>query len=251
LRDDPRLRLPEQDVTSLKKDSMALVFRCPKELEGLLPPPIPAAQGLPDWFKGMPARAFNPALAQEGDTVKRCPPFIDAMTSGFLMPLMCDLTVENGEFTWDNDLPPGGQSGFLRSPVGFHDGSQVTGTPLFEADRSLIKFHNLWTIEAPEGYSIMFTHPANRFDLPFTTLTGVVDCDRYHDAWIHFPAHWHDANFSGVLPKGTPIAQCIPVKRENWVAETAVSSDAETKQAHDVATAIRRETGVYRKQFRA
>ena len=28
-------------------------------------------------------------------------------------------------------------------------------------------------------------------------------------------------NFSGVLPKGTPIAQCFPVKRENWVAQTA------------------------------
>ena len=79
------------------------------------------------------------------------------------------------------------------------------GTPLFEPDRFLIKFHNLWTIEAPEGYALLFTHPFNRFDLPFTTLTGQVDCDRYHDNWIHFPAHWHDMNFSGVLPKGTPV----------------------------------------------
>jgi len=48
---------------------------------------------------------------------------------------------------------------------------------------------------------VLFTHPANRFDLPFTTLTGLVDCDLYHDNWVHFPAHWHDTNFSGVLPK--------------------------------------------------
>ena len=61
----------------------------------------------------------------------------------------------------------------------------------------------------------------NRFDLPFTTLTGLVDCDRYHDNWIHFPAHWHDANFSDVLPKGTPVKQCMPVKRESWVTRTA------------------------------
>jgi hypothetical protein len=91
---------------------------------------------------------------------------------------------------------------------------------LFEDDRFLIKFHNLWTIEAPEGYALLFTHPVNRFDLPFTTLTGLVDCDRYHDNWIHFPAHWHDASFSGVLPKGTPVAQCLPVKREKWQART-------------------------------
>jgi hypothetical protein len=122
---------------------------------------------------------------------------------------------------------------------------------LFDADRYLIKFHNLWTIEAPEGYSLLFTHPVNRFDLPFTTLTGLVDCDRYHDAWIHFPAHWHDTSFSGVLPKGTPVAQCFPVKRENWVARTAVFTEEETQRAHDLTNEIFRERSVYRRQFRA
>jgi hypothetical protein len=29
----------------------------------------------------------------------------------------------------------------------------VAGTPLFEADRYVIKFHNLWTIDAPDGYA--------------------------------------------------------------------------------------------------
>ena len=196
-------------------------------------------------------RRSTRSCPREDDTVKRCPPFIDAMTSGFLIPLICDVRVENGEFTWDNDLPPGGEVSFARSPIGFHDASQVTGTPLFDADRFLIKFHNLWTIEAPEGYALLFTHPVNRFDLPFTTLTGLVDCDRYHDAWIHFPAHWHDANFSGVLPKGTPVAQCFPVKRETWVARTAAFTDEETQRAHDLPAAIDRETGVYRRQFRA
>ena len=136
---------------------MTLTFRCPVELDGLLPPPVPAALGLPDWFKAMPPQAFNALHATAGDTVKRCPPFIDAMTSGFLIPLICDVRVENGEFTWDNDLPPGGAVGFVRSPIGFHDASQVTGTPLFDPDRFLIKFHNLWTIEAPDGYSLLFT----------------------------------------------------------------------------------------------
>jgi len=115
----------------------------------------------------------------------------------------------------------------------------------------LIKFHNLWTIEAPTGYSLLFTHPANRFDLPFTTLTGLVDCDRYQDAGIHFPARWHDANFNGVLPKGTPVAQCFPVKRENWVARTAAFSEEETQRAHNLTNEIFREKGVYRRQFRA
>jgi hypothetical protein len=228
-----------------------LTFRCLRELEGWLPQPIPAAQGLPAWLKAMPAEAFNAIAGAEEDTVKRCPPFLDAMSAGFLIPLMCDVTVADGQLSWDIDLPASEAVAFPRSPLGFHDPGQVTGTPLFDADQFPIKFHNLWTIEAPEGCAVLFTHPFNRFDLPFTTLTGMVDCDRYHDAWIHFPAVWRDAGFSGVLPRGTPIAQCIAVRREAWAAQTAPMSGAEAQRTHDTIEAIAREKGVYRRKFRA
>ncbi len=78
----------------------------------------------------------------------------------------------------------------------------------------------------------------------------MVDCDLYYDNSIHFPAHWHDANFNGVLPKGTPIAQCMPVKRETWVADALPFTSEETQRTHDLTTAIDREPGVYRRQFR-
>jgi hypothetical protein len=245
-------RLQQRAEAMSKDDNPAiLTFRCPKELDGLIPAPVPAAQGLPTWLKTMPSTAFSGLMSGEDNTVKRCPPFVDAMTCGFLIPLICDVKVENGEFTWDNELPPGGAVDFLRSPIGLHDPGQVTGTPLFDAEQFVIKFHNLWTIEAPKGYSLLFTHPVNRFDLPFTTLTGLVECDGYHDAWIHFPARWNDPNFTGVLPKGTPIVQCFPIKRDNWVARTAPLNEEETQRAHDLTSAILRERGVYRRQFRS
>lgn len=232
-------------------DMMTLKFRCPAELHGKIPPPFPAAQGVPDWLKKMPPQAFSAVNLRDDDTIKRCPPVIDAMTNGFLIPLVCDLRIENGEMIWDNELPPGGVLDFPRSPVGFHDASQVIGSPLFEADRFIIKFHNLWTIEAPEGYSVLFTHPVNRFDLPFTTLTGLVDCDRFSDGWVHFPAHWHDMNFTGVLPKGTPFVQCVPVKRDRWVADIAPLTAEETQRVHDLTKTISREPGHYRRHIRA
>jgi hypothetical protein len=228
-----------------------LKFRCPRELEGYLPRPVPAAQGVPDWLKAMPAKAFSTINMREEETVKRCPPFVDAMTHGFLLPLICDLRVANGEMTWDNEIPPGGTLDFPRSPIGFHDEGQVSGTPLFEADRFVVKFHNLWTVEAPEGYCVLFTHPVNRFDLPFTTLTGLVDCDRYNDTWVHFPAYWHNRDFEGVIPKGTPIAQCIPVKREDWSAQIACFTEAEERRVNELRNDIRREPGLYRRNFRA
>ncbi|MDA9435876.1 hypothetical protein [Bradyrhizobium sp. CCBAU 51627] len=234
----------------MSEDKLTIKFRCPQALEGLLPIPVPASLGLPGWLKAMPTKAFSALNLQEEQTVKRCPPFVDAMTNGFLIPLICDLRVEDGQITWDNDLPTG-EINFPRSPISFHDPGQVTGTPLFDDDRFVVKFHNLWTIEAPAGYALYFTHPINRFDLPFTTLSGLVDCDRYVDNWIHFPANWHDTNFHGVLPKGTPIAQCIPVRRESWTSEVSAFTAEDTRRMHELQDALRREPDLYRRQFRA
>jgi hypothetical protein len=199
----------------------------------------------------MPPEAVSALAGGLDDTLKRCPPVVDAMTSGFLIPLFCDVRVEAGEFSWDAELPAGGAVAYPRAPIGLHDPAQVAGTPLSEPDRFVIKFHNLWTVQAPPGWSLLFTHPVNRFDLPFTTLTGLVDCDRFHETWIHFPAHWRDPDFAGVLPKGTPVAQCFPVRRERWTMRTEAFGEAQAQALHEVLGEIRRERGVYRRRFRA
>ena len=51
-------------------NQMTLVFRCPPGLENILPRPIPAVLGLPEWFKALPAKAFNPTTGKDGETVK-------------------------------------------------------------------------------------------------------------------------------------------------------------------------------------
>lgn len=230
---------------------MSVVFRCPPELEPILPRPIPAVQGLPDWFKVLPQKGFSEISQTEMMTVKKCPPFIDAMGYGFLIPLVCDLKVENGEFFWDHDVPGGGATNFPHAPIDFHDNVQAAGTPFFDEDRFLIKFNNFWTIETPPGYSLLCTHPLNRSDLPFTTVTGLVDTDRYTDNMIHFPVRWHDADFNGVLPKGTPVAQCIPVKREKWTNRFETLSPDEASRLNETVTSIASDIGVYRREFRA
>jgi hypothetical protein len=52
----------------------------------------------------------------------------------------------------------------------------------------------------------------------FTILPGIVDTDEYY-APINFPMVINDPNFEGLIPKGTPIAQVIPFKRESWKME--------------------------------
>ena len=199
----------------------------------------------------MPQRAFNPSVGMETETVKKCPCFIDAMAYGFLIPSAVDLEVRDGEFSWNFDVPEGFASGFSHSPIDFHDPSQIAGTPLFDDDRFIIKFNCFWTIEAPPGYSLLFTHPVNRTDLPFTTLAGLIDCDTFHDSPLNFPARWDDPNFNGVLPKGTPVAQCLPVKRESWSGDFEVLSAEDMTRLLATKKVLRRDAGVYRRQFRA
>src|SRR3546814_15744597 len=72
-----------------------------------------------------------------------------------------------------------------------------------------------------DGWSLLYTHPLNRFDLPYRTITGLVDNDRYHDVFTHIPALWTDPDFVGTLPAGTPIAQSVPIRRPTLELATA------------------------------
>jgi hypothetical protein len=95
------------------------------------------------------------------------------------------------------------------------------------------------------------THPVNRWDLPFRTITGLVDADRFHDGGINFPALWTAPDFSGLLPKGTPVAQCFAVPRA--APELVFESFDESHQAAYAMTVseVLAAPNVYRKKFRA
>jgi hypothetical protein len=68
---------------------------------------------------------------------------------------------------------------------------------------------------------------------------------------MSFAAQWHDPSFNGVLPKGTPVVQCLPVKRESWSGDFEALSEEDTTRLLAMKKAIAREAGVYRRQFRA
>lgn len=230
---------------------MKVVFRCPPELEALLPKPIPAREGLPEWLKAMPQTAEEPDLGFEVRTVKLCPPFVDAMGSGFLIPLAADIEVAGGRFSWNWDLPPSSLGETTRAPLSFHYPGQAAGAPFHEPDRAILKFNNFWTIELPEDYALLVLHPVNREELPFRSLTGLVDADLYTDACIQFPARWTDPGFEGTLARGTPIAQCIPIRRESLELAFETIEGPRAEAFREVQAALAAEPGVYRKRFRA
>jgi hypothetical protein len=151
-------------------------------------------------------RDFRAAVMPNG-TIKKCIPFLDAFSTGYMFTLSCDVKYDEktGMFGWNIDVPP----------VNMHNQRQIQGIELSpEYIPQAYKWMNFNSMETPSGWSCLITHPLNRLDLPFTTLSAVVDTDKHKQA-ITFPFIMK-SGFNGVIPAGTPIAQIIPFKRNKW-----------------------------------
>jgi hypothetical protein len=201
----------------------------------------------------MAPRVPSPMHGRAIRTVKQCPPFVDAMTHGFMVLLPCDVACEDGSFRWHWPEAVPALKDHPRAPLSFHVAEQLAGSPLAELagdGRAAIKFNSFWTIELEPGWSLMVSHPANRLDLPFLTLTGLVDADLFHDVGINFPALWTDRAFRGVLARGTPVAQCHLVRREGLELDVEPMSKDDRGCYEDLANRIMTSPGVYRKGYR-
>jgi hypothetical protein len=76
----------------------------------------------------------------------------------------------------------------------------------------------------------------NRYDLPFYTMSGIVESDVW--GLPVFTAFFLKRNFIGIIPKGTPIFQIIPFKRDSWELEEVETNDELNK--HELMAENRR-----------
>ena len=231
--------------------AMKITFRCDPSLLESLPRPVAAKAALPGWLREMAPRVPSAVHQRAIRTVKQCPPFVDAMAHGFLILLPCDVTVHAERFSWDWPLAPLTIADHPRAPLSFHVPEQLAGSPLAHGNRSALKFNSFWTIELEAGWSLMVVHPINRDDLPFRLISGLVDADRFTDVGINFPALWTDPDFHGVLPRGTPIAQCYAVPRDPPTLVCEAMSEAGVRSYTELARQIMAGPGVYRKRYRS
>lgn len=223
-------------------------FLCAPEDEGVIAPPIPAAKSMPDWFRALPA--IDPAArsaTNHGLTIKRCMPFLDAMTAGWIIPLAAEvrIAVSDGgrkvDCGWEFD----------RTMISNHDAGQVAGHPRLPSPP--IKFHNHWTIVTPPGWSCLFVAPLNRTHPGFDMLSGIVDTDSYRSP-VHFPFFPPAADGLYTIDAGTPIVQVIPFRRDASALAMTAEIRAETDPEADTRERVRRSTmartGWYRTEAR-
>jgi hypothetical protein len=181
--------------------------------------PEPASKHIPEWYKSMDSyigKTKTPNSSGEGNaTIKRCMPVFDAITAGYIIVSPADIYVSLKD----------GKQCFEWSTLGlinFHPIEQAPEHPL-KNSHAYPKWINYWSIKTPKGYSTMFVQPFHRESV-FTILPGIVDTDQYY-APVNFPFVVNDLNFEGLIPKGTPIAQVIPFKREGWQIQIGDKDD--------------------------
>lgn len=199
-----------------------------KEISLTGTPPVPSTSLIPEWYKKIPVDNTN-KITKGGlplsNNIKQCTPFLDAMIAGYTYTLEDDISVY-----WENGVPNLYWK-TKKTLITEHSLGQSAGVPVPEGYHpQVLKFHNEWSIELPEGYSLWCTHPANRYDLPFLSFTGFVDVDKYNLS-VQFP-FYIKKGWTGIIEAGTPIAQLIPIKRENWEIERAEFNEEETHRRY-------------------
>lgn len=199
------------------------------------PRPYPATQAVPDWWKAMTPYSksvdnpkgskliVNNLVSNAGP--KKCVPMLDALTSGYIIPLWSDVQVSNsGEnkwVTWRTSQPVfeahGEQAREVQTPVGFNE--------------EVFKFQNKWRILTPKGYSCLIVQPFGYRQTGVQAVPAVIDTDR--SSLEILPPVWFANDFEGILEKGTPIVQVIPFKRSDWKAEYSYLKDNEYRKLED------------------
>lgn len=184
--------------------------------------PSPSIKNLPEWYKKTSPRIDNDNIhhilpnGSANMTIKACIPVFDSMTCGYMITLPCDVEFLDSEVydyrvKWSVEW----------QVINKHYEKQTDTLVLpKEYDPSAFKWEVPWVIETPPGYSLLYTHPFYRYDLPFISGTGIVDSDRY-DVPVNIP-FFIKKDFCGIVPMGTPIAQVIPIKRERWISEKSI-----------------------------
>jgi hypothetical protein len=214
---------------------MEIKFTPNRDMEWFYPKPKPASKFIPSWYKSMPKYTNNntePGLSDfnsnaPNTTLRGCSPFLDSLTSGYILELPCDIEVTQNDETvfvrWRFD----------EEFITLHDKSQASTLPRSVEGKyeGVFKFTNIYNIKTPKGYSTLFTHPLNRWDLPFRTFSGVVETDTYPET-VFFPFQFaFKEEKKIVIEKGTPFVQLIPFKRNNWKSKFEKYDSLESKKA--------------------
>ena len=217
--------------------------------ENSISKPEPIIKTIPEWYRKADKWVKNPVTNEYAEdpnygkmpTWKGCPAIFDIMGAGYTLRTPCDVEISAS--------PTGSLVHKIADPL-YQDfvGARLP-MPDFHAPLGYHHEHFAWwpdwAVEVPEGYSVLYTQPFNRFELPFMTTSGIIDNDK-----VSLPGtmpFFIVNGWTGTIPAGTPYAQMFPFKRENWESEVVLEDPNKLYEKNmDNANKYRvRDGGVY------
>jgi hypothetical protein len=190
--------------------------------------PKPTSKSLPEWYISADRFYKNPHgesyVGPDGGKVptwKACPAIYDILTTGYVYKTPCDI-----EFYFDSNQKISAKVLDLKYADFIQNREKM---PQFDGPLGYHEKHFAWypdwAVEVPEGYSVLYSQPYDRYDLPFLTTSGIIDNDK-----VNLPGtmpFFLSKEWVGILPAGTPYAQMMPFKREDWTSEYVKKSGLE------------------------
>lgn len=203
---------------------------------------VPSKSILPEWYKKISPVSETPSRFSI-TTVKKCIPFLDSLTSGYMMVTNQDIQIiytEEG-YRVDYNLDPS-----ENITVNLRTEPIRIPAPLGYSDVN----HFVWQypigFKTPKNYSLLVTHPFNRYDLPFITTSGIVDADSKAITGGNLP-FFLKVGFSGLIPAGTPFAQITLIKRDSWTKKFDSTIEPEIKETDYNINRFRESAPFYKK----
>jgi len=204
--------------------------------------PITAFKALPKWYKDtkidgpIKQAMFN---TRNDGTLKKCVPFLDAMTAGYVITAAQDFGIKlyydkEGKHNWHSESP----APTLPQIISSHTSPQLGPYWKPFKDFVTLKYDNPYVLNTPPGYSLLYTPLLNNFELQnkgIHFLSGIVDADRFPIA-VALPFICTNFDDEILVEKGTPLVQAIPIKKENWVMSEAIMDSNEYESNYNKLT---------------
>lgn len=203
----------------MNKPNIIKFYPFSEETTHFTPEPKPASKFVPDWYKKQKATVDEEVGIKSGlfnGTVKKCMPIFDLITAGYMLTFPMDVYIDATNPEKLEISAPMPMQRFSSDMFSSHAPEQYDEYPK-ENDiyhKQLFRIMPFWSVQTPTGYSTLVIHPQHQDELPFKTLGGFVDSDSFITDG-HFSLFIRN-NFKGVIKQGTPFAQLIPLRREDW-----------------------------------
>ena len=185
--------------------------------------PEPSRKNYPDWFKDMPLLTEGMKKYNRGGTVKRCPSFIEWFGQGYVLKMWADVVFYNSEDHWGWETPD------QQFSWDKHPAEQFQNYLPHDRVNVVYKAKSPFKVVTPKGWSCYELPLLFDYNNDWAVMAGINGTDTFFE-WNTTICLFgkKDKIF---IPRGTPISQIVPFKRNSLQSVNNFYNDVDKETA--------------------